>query len=175
MKRIISEFCNLCVGKDQLLASNKKIISELRTRNEYLEGLVNDDGEKIIELYDVNRKCYTHRLRQCVYSLLEHNVPASQVKFVLSDVLSMLDYIPEKLPSRTTVLEMNMERLVLAQKQLSQVYSNKRNTTLLTDETSKFGSKFMGYEARDEEGNNWVLGMRDIVSKSADDTLKVFK
>lgn len=78
---------------------------------------------------------------------------------MLSDVLSMLDYIPEKLPSRTTVLEMNMERLVLAQKQLSQVYSNKRNTTLLTDETSKFGSKFMGYEARDEEGNNWVLGM----------------
>lgn len=37
-------------------------------------------------------------------------------------------------------------------------------TVLLTDETSKFGNKFMGYEACDSEGNFWVLGLRDIES-----------
>ena len=45
----------------------------------------------------------------------------------------------------------------------------------MTDETSKFESKFMGYEASDANGNLWVLGLRDIETKSADNTLKVFK
>lgn len=62
--------------------------------------MINDDGEKI-ELYNVNKKCYTPKLRRCVYSLLEHNVRASQVQFVISDVLLMLDYRPDKLPSKT--------------------------------------------------------------------------
>ena len=46
---------------------------------------------------------------------------------------------------------------------------------MLTDETSKFGARYMGYEASDTDGNLWVLGLRDIETKSADTTLKVFK
>ena len=42
----------------------------------------------------------------------------------------------------------------------------------MTDETSKFGSKFMGYEASDTDGNLCVLGLRDIETKTADKTLK---
>ena len=33
----------------------------------------------------------------------------------------------------------------------------------------------MGYEASDTDGNLWVLGLRDIETKSANNTLKVFK
>jgi hypothetical protein len=33
----------------------------------------------------------------------------------------------------------------------------------------------MGYAASDTDGNLWVLGLRDIETKSADNTLKVFK
>ena len=33
----------------------------------------------------------------------------------------------------------------------------------------------MGYEAADSSGTLWVLGLRDIETKSASDTLKVFK
>jgi hypothetical protein len=33
----------------------------------------------------------------------------------------------------------------------------------------------MGYEAADSKGTLWVLGLRDIETKSASDTLKVFK
>jgi hypothetical protein len=48
-------------------------------------------------------------------------------------------------------------------------------TTLLTGETSKFGARYIRYEASDTDGNIWVLGLRDIETKSADNTLKVFK
>ena len=44
-----------------------------------------------------------------------------------------------------------------------------------TDEISKFGAAYMGYEASDTDGNTWVLGLRHIETKSADNTLKVFK
>ena len=98
-----------------------------------------------------------------------------KVQAVINAVLSLVDKKANKLPARTTVIEMNLERLLLAQRQLADVFSPKQNTTLLTDETSKFGKKFMGYEASDEAGNLWVLGLRDIETKSAEDTLKVFK
>ena len=46
---------------------------------------------------------------------------------------------------RSTVLNMNLQRLYLAQVQLGEVFAEEENTVLLTDETSKFGSKYMGY------------------------------
>jgi hypothetical protein len=91
------------------------------------------------------------------------------VPVVISAVLKMAGLKAYKLPCRTTVLNISLQRLYLAQVQLCEVFSEKEDTVLLTDETSKFGSKFMGYEASDSEGNLWVLGLRDI------DTLKVFK
>ena len=50
------------------------------------------------------------------------------------------------------------------------MFNNKENTTLLIDETSKFGTRFMGYEAADGDVNLWVLGIREIETKSADNT-----
>jgi hypothetical protein len=46
------------------------------------------------------------------------------------------------LPSKSMVLNMNVEHLVLAQQQLAKEVAPKEDTTLYTDETSKFGSKF---------------------------------
>ncbi|WAQ97797.1 LOW QUALITY PROTEIN: hypothetical protein MAR_022170 [Mya arenaria] len=43
----------------------------------------------------------------------------------------------------------------------------------MTDETSKAGNKYM--EARDTDGKLWVLGLREICTKSSHDTLYVFK
>lgn len=86
----------------------------------------------------------------------------------------MINIRPNKLPCRTSVLNMNVQRLYLAHAQITDVFAKDKHTTLLTDETSKFGQKFMGYEACDSEDNFWVLGLRDIETKSANDTLKVF-
>lgn len=87
----------------------------------------------------------------------------------------MAKITPNKVPSKSTILDFNLQRLCLAQKQIAEVFTKEKNTTLLTDETSNFGSKFMGYEAADSTGNVWVLGLRDIETKSSEDTLKVFK
>ena len=68
---------------------------------------------------------------------------------------------------------MNLHILCLSQKHLVEVFTNYENTCLMTNETSKFGIKFMGYEASDSEGNLWVLGLREIETKSSQNTLIV--
>jgi len=57
------------------------------------------------------------------------------------------------------MLNMNVERLILAQKQLSEVIPDQENLTLYADETSKFGIKYSGYHVSDQEGNMYVLGI----------------
>ena len=69
---------------------------------------------------------------------------------------------------------MNAQRLVLAQKQL-QEFRDKENTTLETDETSKYGSNFGAYALRDETRRAYILGLRDLLTKSGQDTLNTLK
>lgn len=118
----------------------------------------------------------THQnLKYCVYELLKLNVSASKVGNVIKAVLKIVGIEPNRIPSKSTVLEMNLQRLCLSQQQLAEVFSKKDNICLMTDETSKFGSKFMGYECSDSDGNLWVLGLKEIETKSAKDTLTVFQ
>ena len=46
--------------------------------------------------------------------------------------------------------------------------------TKTSDETSKFGEKYMGYHFAASEGNMMVLGLREIETKSAKDTLSTY-
>jgi len=39
---------------------------------------------------------------------------------------------------------MNVERLVMSQKQVNESLTNQQNLALYTDETTKFGSKYSG-------------------------------
>jgi hypothetical protein len=78
------------------------------------------------------------------------------------------------LPSTSTVNNMNIQRLILSQKQLCETFASKENTCLCTDEASKFGDNYGGFHASDEDGNLYVLGLRDLVTKSASDSLDTF-
>ena len=106
---------------------------------------------------------------------MQNQVSASKVSNVIKSVLKLCNISANRLPCKSSVLEMSLQRLYLSQVHISDVFSKDRSSVLLTDETSKYGSKFMGYEASDSQGNLWVLGLRDIETKSAGDTLKVFK
>lgn len=155
-------------------------MKDLQESNQYLQDLLNDnEDEKEMIIFDKKKKKkskkYIPELKQCVYEVLQNQVSASRVSAVIKAVLKMVNLKANKLPCRTSVLDMNIQRLYLAQAQIVGIFANDQNTVLLTDETSKFGSKFMGYEACDSEGNFWVLGLRDIETKSANDTNKVFK
>ena len=110
-----------------------------------------------------------------MYELLKLNVSAFKVGDVIKAVLKIVGIEPNRIPSKSTVLEMNLQRLCLSQQQLAEVFSNNDNICLMTDATSKFGSKFMGYECSDSGGNLWVLGLKEIETKSAKDTLAVFQ
>lgn len=70
---------------------------------------------------------------------------------------------------------MNVERLILSQQQMAENIPNKENLTIYTDETSKFGAKYSGYHVSDCEGNMYVLGLRQLITKSAKDTLSAFE
>ena len=161
--------------ESQLLEKNKQI-GELEASVDYLQNLLNDssNNKKHVIVFDEKSRKYTPELKKCVYEMLQNQVSASKVSCVINTVLKMVDIIPNKLPSRTSVLDMNIQRLYLAHAHIVDVFSKEENTVLLTDETSKFGTKFMGYEACDSDGKYWVLGLRDIETKSANDTLKVF-
>lgn len=45
----------------------------------------------------------------------------------------------------------------------------------MTDETTKQGTHYMGVEAADPTGKLWVMGLREIETKSGQDTLNIFK
>ena len=127
-----------------------------------------------METYNDRSKKYSNKLKQCFYGLLGLNVSARNVPAVITSSLKLASAKANKLPSKSTVLNMNLERFSLSRQQIAEVFAQKEDTTLLTDETSKFGRKYMGYEAADKEGNLWVLGLREIESKSAGHTLKEF-
>jgi len=162
--------------ENQLLEKENEI-ADLQVSVQYLQDIINDNhiNNGQVVLFDEQSKTYTPKLKQCVYEILNLQVSASKVSSVIKSVLSLVDFTANKLPCRSTVLEMSLQRLYIAHVQLCEVFSKDKSTVLLTDETSKFGSKFMGYEAADSSGTLWVLGLRDIETKSASDTLKVLK
>lgn len=122
------------------------------------------------------KQCYTPETVQCVYALLEHHVGETHVSECMSSVLKLMSgKTCSDLPSRKSIQNWNISRLSLCQKQLAEEFSSKPHTTLYSDETSKYGDKFMGYHASDENKRYWVLGLRDIASKSSENTLATFK
>ena len=71
--------------------------------------------------------------------LLDGNVSACRVGETIKTVLKLAKKKASDIPSNATVLTYNVERLILAQRQLGDDLSRDENISLLTDETSKFG------------------------------------
>ncbi|CAG2220930.1 unnamed protein product [Mytilus edulis] len=181
----IAKLDNLKIQNNELIAQMASLQNELsslrekfkdeREDNEYLRLLISDDIGKPIKLYDEQSRKYTKEAQECVYQLLNNNVTTSRVGPVITTVLKLVGMRPNKLPSVSTVNNMNVQRLILAQTQLAEELSQKNSTCLLSDETSKYGTKFEGYHVSDNEGRLWVLGLRNILTKGAKDTLKTFQ
>ena len=131
--------------------------------NQYLRGLVNDNQ---LNLYDEDIKASTPETP---------NVTTSKVAPVMEAVLKLVNLKANKLRSVFTINNMNIPRLMLAQKQLSESLPEKENLCLLSDETSKYGKKMEGFYVRDEDGRLFVLGLRQLATKSSQDTLSTFQ
>ena len=154
--------------KNQIQTLNEQL-NESKLENEWLNIKINESDTVI--LFDKDQNAYKPELQECVYKLLSHNVTTNHVSPVIGIVLELVKKKANKLPSKSTVNNMNIQRLILAQKQLGLDFVKKGNTTLLSDETTKFGLKFEGFHCSDEDGNKWVLGVRQMVAKSGQNTL----
>ena len=154
----------------------KNDILNLKEANAHLQNKLDENESNIVHLTEIKDGCkmYTPDARLCVYQLLSHHVSFENVGPVIQTVLAMIGKTPDQVPSRVTVSHMNDERLLLAQKQLGEL-ATKKNLTLSTDETPKEGDIYMTYTITDEDDNSYVLGLREMISKSAEDTLTTLK
>ena len=153
---------------EQVEKENKDLIEE----NEWLREMVNDNGT----IYTQDDKGhYTSDIQQCVCELLNYNVSYGQVGPVIQTVLKLASLKASDIPSRSTINNWNIMRLILSQKQLAEELPDQSTLGLLSDETSKFGRKFEGFHASDSEGRMRVLGLRDITSKAGHDVLETFR
>ena len=118
-------------------------------------------------MYLMNDKgSYTVEAELCILHLLDYKVAFHHVAPVIKTVSHLCNVQILKLPSEATVRRINTRRLAIAHMQIDDVLKNKDNLTLYSAETSKNGNKYLGM---------YVLGLRDMSSKSSKTTLDTFK
>lgn len=64
-----------------------------------------------------------------IYELLNCNLSIAKVPHVISAVLKMAGKIANKLTSKLTIIDINLQRLVISQTQVGDVFSQKEATT----------------------------------------------
>ena len=104
-------------------------------------------------------------------NLLSYGVASANVGKVIQVVWKLCGRIPNQVPARQTVDNINRQRLAVAHKQLQETFSDAENVTLYTDETSRKGHKYTVYATTTGTATA-VLGVQELVSKSAQDTLQ---
>ncbi|XP_060765350.1 uncharacterized protein LOC132873624 [Neoarius graeffei] len=132
-------------------------------------------ASKILETYNSETSSFTPAFRELVDKLLSLHISSTNISSTINAVLEFAGLRCERLPARATVSEWNVERLAMAQIQLAEELPSQSDTTLYSDVTTKFGQRYMGYHLSGADGRFWVLGLRDIPSKSSVDCLSTFK
>ena len=156
------------------LDENRNLKHQIRMLQSEVKDLKYELSKTEIVTCDENGR-YTTDMQQCVFSLLKHHVSTIHVSSVISIVLKLAGKTAAKLPSVSTINNMNVQRLIIAQKQLGESVRSTDDTCLYTDETTKFGEKYGGYHLSNQDGNMLVLGLRTLPTKSSSDTLSVFR
>ena len=83
---------------------------------------------------------------------------------------------PNKLPSVSTVNNMNVQRLILAQTQVAEELSQRKSTCLLSDETDKYGNKIQRLSCVVQRRETMGVRIKEHPKKKdADATIKTFQ
>lgn len=75
-----------------------------------------------VSFFDEQEKKYSVELRNCIYSLLQLHVSSQVCSQVIESVLSLVNIKANKLPSASTVQNMNSKRLMLSLKHTAKVF-----------------------------------------------------
>ncbi|WAR28078.1 hypothetical protein MAR_013782 [Mya arenaria] len=123
--------------------------------------------QRTSRLIEKKERVYKHTLKLKTDEIQRHQTRSkvqyykTQGEKLQENICGLKDIINEL---QATIHEVELERDTIS-----------KDLCLMTDETSKAGNKYMGYEARDTDGKLWVLGLTEICTKSSQDTLNVFK
>ena len=84
----------------------------------------------------------------------------------------LISYPTERL---WTVDNIALAKIQLCQRQIGDVHASQEKTSLMSDETSKFGEKYNVYIVSDGNQTPYCLGLREMSSKSAETVFETFK
>ena len=125
------------------------------------------------EIATFERGKYLDNIRACCYELLSFNVGVKNIEKVIRSVLSnMTGKSISRLPSKTTLCDMMIESLTVAQAQLAEKLTETEEDyfTIHTDGTTKHGEHFGAFDVTTKD-ETYHLGLRHIFSGSAQTTL----
>ena len=125
--------------------------------------------ERCEELTLLQKGAFTSNTRKCVYDLLGCHVAHEKIPQVIKSVLDLAEIKIDRLPSSSSIANMNKEMMVISQTQLKDLASA-GNLSLQSDETPKFGECFETFIANDDDANSYLVGMRHMADKSAQTT-----
>lgn len=89
--------------------------SLLTEESEYVTAVLNDNNDNIVNTYDSDKNSFTTGLQLLVYKLLECHIAPKNVVPVIEACFIYLGKSANRLPSRTTINTMNMQRLQVCQ------------------------------------------------------------
>ncbi|KAK6186810.1 hypothetical protein SNE40_006081 [Patella caerulea] len=108
-------------------------------------------------------------------NLTNYKVASKNVGPVIQEIAHFLGKCIKQLPSRQTVDNIVDRKVSIAQKHVSKIVAKESETTLYTDETRKHGHTYQTYIVTDKSQNSYLLGLQEMVNKSSQCTLDVFK
>ena len=164
--------CDESIRQKEEILSLREQLKEMETEVAELKAKKNKNKK---DTYDATSRCYTPKFRQMVYKLLQEHVGLDHISPVIQAVFEFCDHETDKLPSEKTYRRFNLERLKLSHVQLSEELPDQKYTTLYSDETSKKSDKYIGFHVTDSKKRHYVLGIRDLATKSANDTFNCFQ
>ncbi|XP_046565768.1 uncharacterized protein LOC124274447 [Haliotis rubra] len=165
---------NDCKKCDELQMDIDKLITEVESRPP-LEPSGTKCNSKLTDIDLMKEKAYSDETVKCVLHLLAENVGYSHVGPVIKAVLNLVGLQPKALPSVATVAEMAKKRAPLNSMFVAHQLSETMDTTLYSDETSKFGQRVQNYIVTDADDNTILIGMREMADKSANSVLSTLK
>lgn len=106
-------------------------------------------------------------------NLTSADISSGVVGKVIKEVSKFVGKSVDRVPSRQTVDSISVQKVAVVQKQLESLVGES-DMTLYTDETSKFRKSYCVFAVTDTAKNTYLLGLREMASKSAKTTLDTF-
>ena len=124
-KEKVADVKGQCQMLQVYLTEKQKKVEDTTEENDWLREMVQD---KVQTKDDALQ--YTAEMKECVCKLLSYNVPTGQIASVIECVLKLGGKTASDLPTKSTVNDWNIMRLIMSQQQLAEELPQKESMGL---------------------------------------------